>query len=321
MLTAAVAMLLAVPVALAQTPTMLVLRAVPAKAKKGETNGALPPLVKSDISEVKIGGKTAEITAFDPLLKGPHTLQLLIVFDSMQMFGAQGQFDDVKRFVGDLPPNVEVGIGWLLQSHVKITAPFSKDRDSVYKAMVAQTREQAGNPKNDNGNPFSCLRDLAAHWPEPDPTKLRAVLVFTDGIIRNNAQSYDPSADQVNPDVAGASQSLQRAGIIPFPFYWLDPPPPIDPNRSEGGSLEGQQNFSQLVSDSGGAALYEGMFAPGTAGPLLNRLYQILQSSAVVTVNAPGAPGKFQRLDVKASRDDIRIDGPDSVMIGNVWKK
>ncbi len=306
--------------ALAQTPTMLVLRAVPAKsAKSGGSTAALPPLVKGDITEIKIGGKAAEITGFDPLLKGAHTLQIMILFDSMQTLGAQGQFDDIKRFVGDMPSNVEVGIGWLLQSHVKITQPPTKDRDAVYKALVPQTREAAGNPKNDNGNPFSCLRDLSAHWPDADATKLRAVLMFSDGIIRSNAQQQ--GADQDNPDVEGASQSLERAGIIPFPFYWLDPPPPVDPNRGEGGPLEGQQNFSQLVRDSGGSALWEGMFAPGTPGPLLNRLEAILQSSAVVTVNAPGAAGKFQRLDIKTSRDDIKVSGPDSVMIGNVWKK
>ncbi len=309
----------AAPLALAQTPTMLVLRAVPAKLKKGEVSGTIPPLTKADITEVKIGGKTAEVTNFEPLLKGPHTLQLMILLDSMQMLGAQGQMDDLKKFVTDMPPNVEVGVGWLLQSHVKITQPLTTDHDLAAKALVPQTREAAGNPKNDNGNPFSCLRDLASHWPNADPGKLRAVLVFTDGIIRNNAQSQ--GGDQLNPDVDGASQSLQRAGILPFPFFWLDPPPPADPNRGEGGQLEGQQNFSQLVADSGGAALYDGMFAPGSIGPLLNRLYSILASSAVVTVSAPGGPGKFTHLDLKSGRDDIKIFGPDSVMVGNVWKK
>ena len=41
----------------AQTPTLLVLRAVPAKLKKGETAAALPPLTKADVGDIKIGGK------------------------------------------------------------------------------------------------------------------------------------------------------------------------------------------------------------------------------------------------------------------------
>ena len=305
----------AVAPAFAQTtPTMLTLRAMPAKLKKGETPATLPPLMQADITDIRIGGKKADITAFDPLLKGPHKLQLMVLFDSMEMLGAGGQFEDIESFIHGLPTNVEVGVGWLLQGQVRIVQPFTMDREAVYKTFVAQTREQAANHQNDNGNPYMCLRWLAIHWPDPDPAKLRAVLMFTDGIIRNNNQSQ--AGDLFNPDVEGASQALQRAGIVPYPFFWLDPIVP-DPNRAEGGSLEGQQYFTQLVKNTGGVALYEGMFAPGSLGPLLDKLYGTLASEAVVTVNAPGKPGKFTRLDIKTEREDIRIVGPDSVTIGN----
>lgn len=304
--------------ALAQTPTLLVLRAVPAKLKKGETAAALPPLTKADVGDIKIGGKAAPVTDFSPLLKGPHNLQLMILLDSMQQLGTGGQFDDLKKFMHDMPPNVEIGVGWLLQSQVKITQPFTTDHDLAAKALVPKTREEAANPKNDNGNPYQCLRWLSAHWPNGDPAKPRAILMFTDGIIRGNGQSQ--GGDQLNPDVDGASQSLQRAGIVPYPFFWMDPILP-DPNRPEGGSLEGQQNFSQLVADTGGKALDSGMFAPGSLSPLLDELYSTLASEAVVTVAAPGAAGKFARLDIKSPRGDISIFGPDSVTIGNVLKK
>jgi hypothetical protein len=303
------------PLAIAQTPTLLVLRAVPAAKGKKVTGGAtLPPLTQADIAEIKLGGKVAQITAFEPLLKGSHTLQLMVVLDSMQMLGAKGQFEDLENFLHSLPTNVVIGVGWMLQGNVKVVQPFTTDRELVYKAFVPQTREQAANPKNDNGNPYSCLKQLAYHWPDADPAKLRAVLVFNDGIARSNGQSQ--GGDQLNPDVTGASLAMERNSIIPFPFYWLDPVIP-DPNRNEGGSLEGQQNFSQLVTDTGGAALYDGMFAPGSLTPLLNRLYATLASSAVVTVAAPYPAGKTERLDIKSSRDDIAIFGPDSVFTGN----
>jgi hypothetical protein len=305
------------PLAIAQTPTLLVLRAVPAaKGKKVSGGAALPPLTQADIAGIKLGGKDALVTAFEPLLKGSHTLQLMVVLDSEQMLGAKGQFEDLENFLHSLPANVVIGVGWMLQGNVKIVQPFTSDRELVYKAFVPQTREQAANGKNDNGNPFSCLKQLAYNWPDADPAKLRAVLFFNDGIIRGNGQSYDASRDNQNPNVEGTSQAMQRNGVIPFPFFWLDPVVP-DPNRSEGGNLEGQQNFSQLVTDTGGAALYEGMFAPGTLTPLLNKLYATLASSAVVTVAAPYPAGKTERLDIKSSRDDIAIFGPDQVFIGN----
>jgi hypothetical protein len=305
------------PAALAQTPTLLVLRAMPAKAKKGETFKPLPALVQSDIGEIKIGGKPAAITSVTPLLKGPNGLQLMVVLDSMQMIGGNSQFDDIKKFFSQMPPNVEIGVGYMLQGNVKITQPFTTDRKLAGDALIRKTMEEAANPKNDNGNPYQCLRQLAAHWPNGDPAKLRAVIMFTDGIIRSNGQPQ--GGDQLNPDVDGASQSLQRAGIVPYPFFYLDFP--TIPNRGEGGQLEGQTNFSQLTADTGGEGLWEGQFSPGSFFPLLDKFYSVLQSEVVVTVTAPGAPGKYQRIDVKATKDDIKILGADNVMVGNVIPK
>jgi hypothetical protein len=308
--------------AFAQTPTLVVVRAMPAKAKKSEVFPPQPPLTNSDIGEVKIGGKTAPITGFVPLFHDPHSpvLQLMVLLDSEQMLGANGQFVDIKQFFKDMPPNVEIGVGWLLQGRAVVVQPFTTDRELAGKALIAKTRAEAANPKNDNGNPFQCLRDLAAKWPTPDPAKLRAVLMFTDGITRSNGQQQTKD-EQMNPDVSGASQILQREGIIPYPFYWMDPIVPGE-GRSEGGTLEGQTNFADLASETGGAALYDGMFAPGSLSLLLNRLYKTLESEAVLTVSAPGKPGTFTRIDIKTNnRDDIKIFAPDSITVGNVLKK
>ena len=321
-LAAAVAALLifaaAAPAAIAQTPTMIVLRAMPAKAKKGETFTPLPAITQADIAEIKLGGKVAPIVSVDPVLKGPHVLQIMILLDSMQMIGGNGQFEAIKKFVSDMPPNVEIGVGYMLQSKVVVAQPFTTDRTLPGNALKRKTREEAVNPRNDNGNPYQCLRDLSAHWPSPDPAKLRAVIMFTDGIIRGNAQPQ--GGDQLNPDVDGASQLLQRYGVVPYPFFYLDSPV-VDSNRSEGGQLEGQERFTQLTADTGGEGLWEGQFSPGSFDPLLNKFYSVLQSEVVVTVTAPGKPGKQMRLDVKSTKDDIKINGPDQVTVANLLGK
>jgi hypothetical protein len=306
------------PAAQAQTPTMITLRAMPGKSKLGETFTPLPPLTQADIAQIKLGGKQVEITAFDPVLKGPHVLQIMILLDSMQMIGGNGQFDAIKKLMNDMPSNVEIGVGWMLQGQVKIVQTFTTDRDLAGKALIQKTREEADNPKMDNGNPYSCLRWLSSHWPNGDPAKLRAVILFTDGIIRNNSQPQ--GSDQLNPDVDGASLLLQKEGVVPYPFFYLDFPV-VDANRSEGGQLEGQTNFSQLTAATGGEGLWEGQFSPGSFDPLLNKFYAVLQSEVVVTVAAPAKPGKQLRLDVKSSKDDIKIDGPDQVTAGNILSK
>ncbi|MGP8259863.1 MAG: hypothetical protein ACLQM6_07925 [Acidobacteriaceae bacterium] len=306
------------PDAAAQAPTLIVVRAMPVKAKITENFAPLPPLTKADIGQIKIGGKVVPLTDFQPLLGGPHVLQLMVLLDSEQMLGASpGQFDSIKTFFHNMPPNVEIGVGWLLQGKVVVAQTFTTDRELAGKALVAKTREQAADPKNDNGNPFSCLGYLASHWPNPDPGKLRAVLMFNDGIIRNNAQPQ--SGDQVDPNVLGAATELEIASITPYPFFWQDPIV-ADPNRANGGQLEGQENFAEMDATSGGAGLFEGLFAPGSLDPLLNRLYSTLKSEAVLTVTDPNKPGKMARLDLKSTRDDIKLFGPDQVVSGNVLK-
>jgi hypothetical protein len=300
------------PVALAQD-TLVVLRPVPAKTKKGEKHVALvtTPVVQSDVAEIKIGGKPVNITAWTPLLNGTFHLQLLVVLDSMEQIGINEQFDDMKKLFNGLPPNVEIGVGYLLQGKVKITQGFTTDRKLAGDAL--KEPQDTTMAKNDNGGPYQCLRELAAHWPDPDPKKLRAVFMITDGINRYN--NYQGS-DQNDPDVLSAAAALGRAGILPFPFYYMDLVTPQ--GRNEGGQLEGQANFDLLASTTGGQAIYEGMYAPQTFDPLLNRFYSVLNSMAVATLDTKGSGSKT--LDIKSSREDIGVSGPDEVTLGNVLK-
>jgi len=306
------------PHATAQTPTLYVVRGMPVHAKISENFLPQPPLTKADIGQIKIGGKVVPVTDFQPLLNGPHGLQLMVLLDSWQMLGAgPGQFDAIKQFFHDMPPNVEIGVGWLLQGKVVVTQTFTTDRDLAGKALVAKTRQEAANPKNDNGNPYSCLGYLAVHWPTPDPGKLRAVLMFTDGAIRNNALSN--SGDQVDPNILSAGTKMEIAGIILYPFFWQDPIV-ADPNRSGGSAVEAADNFTQMDALTGGTALVEGMFAPGSLEPLLNRLYSTLKSEAILTVSDPDKPGNRSRIDLKSTRDDIKLFGADQIVSGNVLK-
>jgi hypothetical protein len=301
------------------TPTLLVLRPAPPKTKKGQKSVTLvtKPIEQADVGEIKIGGKPVTISAWTPLLKkSPDQpafgLQLVVLIDSMEQIGINEQFDDMKKLFNALPPNVEIAVGYLLQGKSKITQPFTTDRKLAGDAL--HIPQDVTSPKNDNGSPYQCLKDLAAHWPDPDPKKLRAVLMFTDGIDRyNNFQG----GDQQNPDVDSAQQSLQRAGIMPFPFYYMDPN--VYQGRSMGGQLEGQANFDQLTTGAQGVSLYEGQYSPATFDPLLNRFYAVLNSMAVATINVKGSG--YKTVDVKPASEDVGVIAPDGVTIGNVLPK
>jgi hypothetical protein len=296
--------------------TLIVLRPVPAKTKKGQKHTAIvtTPIVQSDVAEIKVGGKPVNITAWTPLLKKgadqpAFGLQLVVLIDSEEQIGINEQFDDMKKLFNALPPNVEIAVGYLLQGKTKITQGFTTDRKIAGDAL--KQPQDTTLPKNDNGSPYQCLKDLANHWPDPDPKKLRAVMMITDGINRYNSFQ---GGDQDDPDVLATASLLVRAGIMPFPFFYMDPV--IPQGRSEGGPLEGQNNFDLLASTTQGQALYDGQYAPATFDPLLQRFFSVLNSMAVATVDVKGSG--FKTIDVKSSREDIGVNGPDGVTIGNV---
>ena len=300
-----------------ETSTLLVLRPKPkdrnadkiGTVEPGADSSIIAPVVQSDVSEIKIGGKLATITAWTPLLNGPTKLQLVVLFDSQLRIGINRQFDEIKNLFNSLPSNVEIAVGFMLQGKVKLKQPFTIDRTLAGNALHLPTTLEAINPKNSNGDPYYCLHDLAVHWPDPDPKKVRAVLIFTNGNpLYNNTGPHD----QTNQDVDVASMDLIRAGIAPFSVYYVDLNIPLG---SPGSGSEGQGYLDQLAKMTNGQALYYPHETTSTFGPVLYRFYSILYSEAVVTVTAKGSG--LQRLDIKSSNDAIKVVGPDLVMIGN----
>jgi hypothetical protein len=292
-----------------ETSTLLVLRPI-AKAKNADPAKEMAPVAQADVSEIKIGGKAATITAWTPLLNGPTTLQLVVLFDSQERIGADRQFDAIKSMFNSLPGNVEIAVGSLLQGKAQIRQPFTTDRTLAGNALHMPSMEDVLNPKNNNGNPYYCLHDLAAHWPDPDPKKVRAVLVFTDGIFISGGNGYGLQAMEI------AIEDLIRAGVAPFSIFYLD-------HGSMNASVEnamimsGQDELDELARSTNGQALYIPHALTTTAGfvPLLHRFTSILKSEAVVTVTVKGAG--LQRLDIKSANEGIKVAGPDEVVIGN----
>ena len=297
------------------TTTLLVLRPVP-KAK-ADPSTPIAPLQQSDIAEIKIGGKPATITSWSPLLKGPTTLQLVVLLDSAHPFTLDSQVDDLRNLFNRLPANVEIAVATMLQGKAKIIQPLTTDHALAAAALHPPSKEEAAGPKADNGDPYYCLQDLATHWPDPDPAKVRAVLVFTDGIVRYNNSGY---ASQTNPTVDMTAQSLLRAGIAPFALYYSDRPgTPLPGQIARKGCTD---CLDQLAAATNGQALFAQADSPtpsASFSPLLYRFYAILYTEAVATVTSKGSG--IKPLDIKSTRDDIRIAGPESVTLGNILPK
>jgi len=319
----AVCLLFATGLAAAQEPsTLLVLRPQPKSVPSDKNRTVSPgkganvvvPLISSQVSEIKIGGKPASITAWTPLLNGPTKLQLVVLFDPQLRIGLGKQFDEIKALFNSLPSNVEIAVGILLQGKVVIKQPFTTDRTLAGNALHLPTMEDVLNPKNVSRG-LSGLGDLVNHWPDPDPKKVRAVLLFTNGGVGDSANNLEHGG--AIPQIA-----LLRAGIVPFTVFYinLDLEPDgvsyrLDPLTGKAG-YGGQDNLDYQAWMTNGAALYYPHWMTTTFTPLLNMFYSILSSEAVVTVTVKGSG--LQRLDIKSNSDEIKVVGPDEVVIGNV---
>jgi len=307
----AVCLLFATGLTAAQdTSTLLVLRPRPKGVDRdkvrtlspGEGANVVPSIISSQVTEIRIGGKPAPITSWTPLLNGPTKLQLVVLFDSQLRIGLGKQFDEIKTLFNSLPTNVEIAVGVMLQGRVVITQPYTTDRSLAGNALHLPTMEDALNPMKVSRG-LTCLRDLVVHWPDPDPKKVRAVLLFTNG-----SGSFPPI-------------ELERAGIVPFSVFYINlilendgVSYRFDPQTANVG-YGGQDNLDYLARLTNGEALYYPQQITSTFTPLLYRFYSILSSEAVVTVTAKGSG--LQRLDIKSNNDEIKIVGPDQVMIGN----
>ena len=249
---------------------------------------------------------------------GTHVLQLMVLLDSEQMLGAgSGQFDSIKTFFHDMPANVEIGVGWLLQGKVVVTQPFTTDHNLAGKALVAKTREEAADPENDNGNPFSCLGYLARHWPSPSPGKLRAVLMFTDGIIRNNAQPQ--SGDQVGPECPGRRGRVGDCQYHPISILLAGPHCPGAQTAAREATRGPGELRGNGRADRWCRPLSRSLRSGLPRSVAQQALYNPEERSGL-TVADPFKPGTKKDLDMKSNRDDIKLFGPDQVVAGNVIK-
>ena len=141
-------------------------------------------------------------------------------------------------------------------------------------------------------------------------------MIFTDGATRYDDSGHGNRSLLLNPTIDMASQDLVQACIVPFAVYYYDG----YPFQRIGESVRaGCRGCLQLVKAANGQAFYPAKLLSQTAGisfaPMLYEFFSILHSEAVATVLAKGSG--IKPLDIKSSREDLKVAGSDQVMIGN----
>ena len=116
----------------------------------------------------------------------------------------------------------------MLPGNVKVVQRFHHRPDWSTRLLFRRRASRRQTRRMTTETPTSaCLKQLAYHWPEPTPAS--CALCWCSPTA-SPEQRPSQGGDQLNPDVEGASQACKKPGIVPYPFFWLDPIVP-DPNR------------------------------------------------------------------------------------------
>jgi hypothetical protein len=265
--------------------------------------GSPAPVVTQADVIVKDGGKTATILGWQPLPNNA-TIQLVVLIDDALRGRSSANFSELGSFIQQLPPNVQVAVGYMQYGRAVIASGFTAGRVIAVKSIRVPTGIAGV-----NASPYFCISDLAKHWPDSGhPAAARHVLMITDGIDRYfEASQYDPEDPYVGTAIADAQKNRLIVSTIYFRDIGL-----VD--RGNRGSFVGNDYLIQVAQATGGKDYFEGMGNPVTFVPMLREYTQRLASSYLLTYAAQGSGLKYVKISTKVH--DVRLAAPDHVLVG-----
>ncbi|MFZ0594144.1 MAG: hypothetical protein WAM39_27045 [Bryobacteraceae bacterium] len=259
------------------------------------------PLIADNLL-VYTGKDRARVTAVEPLEGSRVKTQLFIYLDDSTREGALGpRISELKDFVSSLPPNVEIGIGYMRNGAYNLVQPFTSD----HKQAAQSVRLPQAIP-GVNGSPYFALSYLVKHWPSQEQTDRRVVLMLTDGVDRyyENNFSQDPYVD-------AAIKDSQHFGVLVYSIYF----------RGSGlydehgwGQNMSQSRLIQVSQATGGQAYFEEFNTPISLTPYLQRFEERLNRQYRVTFIANRNAG-LQKVNFRSEVPGIKISGPEEVLV------
>jgi hypothetical protein len=234
----------------------------------------------SDVT-LKVDNRSTPLTSLTQV--APTGAQVAILIDDGLRTTAGRQLDDLRNFVQNLPPGIEIFIGYMRNGDVYAAQPFTTD----YAAAANTLRIPTGS-RGISGSPYFCLSSFVKSWPEattafsgPSARKARFVMMITNGVDPYNG-SVSP-LNQDSPNVANAVTDAQRAGVAVYSIYYSEAGV-----RGGAASMSGQSYLAQLSGGTGGTAYFEGSFSPISVAPYLNRFQKAIAETYIATFPAPG---------------------------------
>jgi hypothetical protein len=214
-----------------------------------KVEGRVPSSVTQQDLAVKIDGKNARVTKWEPFQAPNNQIELVLLIDGAARSSLGRQMGDIEQFVKSLPPNVKAGIAYMENGRAVFGAPLTTDR-----AQTLGTLHIPGGVPGIEASPYFCLSDLAKNWPGQNPQARREVVMVTDG-VDNYERRYDPE----DPYVDAAINDAARARLVVYSIYWMNQG---RADRTEYATNDGQNLLEQVAQATGGKSFWQGMGNP-----------------------------------------------------------
>jgi hypothetical protein len=266
-------------------------------------DGAAPVSVNVQDMSLKIGGKMAKITAFEPFQNPENNIELVLLIDSSSRSSLGSQLSAISGFVKSLPPNVKAAVAYMQNGQAHFTEPLSTDH-----ALILRALHLPGGSAGSSASPYFCLTDLATHWPSQDQAVRREVVMISDGVDLYNMR-YDPN----DPYLQAAISDSVRAHLVIYPIYWE--------SRGTGSNgryenMAGQNYLSELAQATGGTSFWMGMGNPVSFEPYFDELTRRLRNQYELsfTIGLNGKP-QIESMKLKFSAPGAEVGAPQQVIV------
>ena len=265
---------------------------------------ALPASVSPQDLAIKVNGKDAIISNFQPLRGENDRLELVVLIDSGARASIGTQLNEIANFVKTLPPQAKVSIAWMANGTAQLATPLTTDHQAALKGI-----HLPAGPIGASASPYFSLSNLAQHWPSGDRGARRVVVMITDGI-----DYYNPRYDPNDPYMQAAITDSVKSGLVVYSIYWQNQG---RFDRSPYGTDAGQNLLLQVTQATGGNSYWQGYGNPVSFAPYFKDLDRRLQNQYEVAFTAPlkGKPGDVASLKLKINNGAAKVDSPQQVYV------
>jgi hypothetical protein len=267
-----------------------------------QDGGAVPPSVQNQDLSVKVNGKNAKVTVWQPY-KDSNQIELVVLMDSASRSSLGTQLSEIASFIKTLPPNINVAVGYMQNGRATLSGPLTADHN-----QVTQELHLPGGSIGSDASPYFCLSDLAKNWPSNNPQARREVVMVSDGL-----DPYQRQFDPDDPYVLAAISDAVKARLIVYAIYWKNQG---RADQSSYADNAGQSLMQEVTQATGGRSFYQGLGNPVSFQPFLDELGRRMRNQYELGFVAPaGSKPSVESFKLNLKAPGTEVSSPQQVLV------